>query len=289
MINKIIDSHVHIYPPEIIKDCEKISAHEPYFDALIHNKVHKWAVVDDLLTRMERDNITHAIIFGFAFRDMGLCKICNDYVIDCVKKFPDKLSGLCVIPPDNKESEREILRCAESGLIGAGELFPDGQNINIADKNETSHLTGALRAANFFVLWHIAEPVGHDYAGKGKTSVRDAYNFCVNNPEITTIFAHLGGGLWLYELMPEVKKILRNVYYDIAAMPYLYDSKIFDAIKSAGLINKFLMGSDYPILGSPRYEKMFRESSLNMNEIAQIKYFNAAKLINPPAIESQRE
>ncbi len=252
--NKIIDFHVHIYPPEIIRDCEKISENEPYFNALIHNKVHKWAALEDLLLRMQRDNITRAIIFGFAFQDMGLCKICNDYIIDCVKKFPDKLTGLCVVPPCDKNLEREIMRCADSGLIGVGELFPDGQNINISDENQTLRLTNAIRAANFFILWHLAEPVGHEYAGKGKTSTRDAFKFCVNNPDITTIFAHFGGGLWIYELMPEVKKILSNTYYDIAAMPYLYDAKIFDAIKAAGMIHKFLMGSDYPILDSSRYE-----------------------------------
>ena len=278
--NKIIDFHVHIYPPEIIRDCEKISENEPYFNALIHNKVHKWAALEDLLLRMQRDNITRAIIFGFAFQDMGLCKICNDYIIDCVKKFPDKLTGLCVVPPCDKNLEREIMRCADSGLIGAGELFPDGQNINISDENQTLRLTNAIRAANFFILWHLAEPVGHEYVGKGKTSTRDAFKFCVNNPDITTIFAHFGGGLWIYELMPEVKKILSNTYYDIAAMPYLYDAKIFDAIKAAGMTHKFLMGSDYPILDSSRYEKKFNDSNLDINEIKQIKFLNAENLLS---------
>ena len=44
----MIDFHVHVYPPEIIRDAELISKHEPYFNALTHNRVHKWSTVDVL-------------------------------------------------------------------------------------------------------------------------------------------------------------------------------------------------------------------------------------------------
>ena len=128
----MIDFHVHVYPPEIIRNAEMISKREPYFDALIHNKVHKWASVVDVLSAMKKDGVERSVIFGFAFKDLGLCRLCNDYIIDAVEKYPEQLSGLCVVPPF--ASEREILRCAENGLIGVGELFPEGQEFDITDK-----------------------------------------------------------------------------------------------------------------------------------------------------------
>ena len=36
----MIDTHVHIYPPELVRDQELISRREPHFDLLTHNSVH---------------------------------------------------------------------------------------------------------------------------------------------------------------------------------------------------------------------------------------------------------
>ena len=59
---RTVDFHVHVYPPEVIRDAESISKHEPYFDRLIHNKVHRWGTIDDLLMRMEEEGVERAII-----------------------------------------------------------------------------------------------------------------------------------------------------------------------------------------------------------------------------------
>ena len=48
---------------------------------------------------MERDDVERAVVGGFAFRDLGLCRLCNDYIIEGVRRHPDKLSGLCLVPP----------------------------------------------------------------------------------------------------------------------------------------------------------------------------------------------
>ena len=43
----------------------------------------------------------------------------------------NKLSGFCVVPSTAKGAEVQILRCAGEGLIGVGELFPEGQDFDI--------------------------------------------------------------------------------------------------------------------------------------------------------------
>ena len=91
---KTVDFHIHVYPPEVIRDAESLSLREPYFNALTHNRVHRWATLEDLLDRMECDDVESAVVGGFAFRDLGLCKLCNDYIIEGVRKHPDRLSGL---------------------------------------------------------------------------------------------------------------------------------------------------------------------------------------------------
>ena len=275
-----VDFHVHVYPPEIVRDAEDISKREPWFDALIHNRVHRWGTVGDLLARMERDNVERAVIGGFAFRDLGLCRLCNDYIIEGVRRHPDKLSGLCQVPPLARGATEEILRCAEAGLVGVGELFPEGQNIDISDRDQTWRLAGTLHEANLCALWHTAEPVGHGYAGKGNVGPREAAAFCMHHPEVVTVFAHLGGGLWLYELMPEMRLCLSNAWYDLAALPWLYDGRILGAIQAAGVLDKFLMGTDFPILDSSRYERILNASGLSGEARERVARSNALRLLS---------
>ena len=275
----MIDFHVHLYPPEIVKDACKIAEREPYFDALINSRVHKWGSLEDLLPRMERDGVERAVVFGFAFRDLALCKLCNDYIIYCVSRCPDKLYGMCVVPPVARGFDEEVLRCADAGLIGVGELFPEGQGIDISDISQTWRLAGVVDEASLCVLWHTAEPVGHEYSGKGTVGPREAAAFCTNHPEVRVIFAHLGGGLWLYELMPEMRLYLSNAMYDLAALPWLYDARVLDAMETTGVTEKFLMGTDFPILDSARYEKMLLASSLQNDSKARIRSGNAAALL----------
>ncbi|MDR1740370.1 MAG: amidohydrolase [Synergistaceae bacterium] len=276
---KNIDFHIHLYPPEIIRDAAAISEREPYFGALTKGKVHKWATVDDLLLRMERDEVERAVVGSFAFQDLGLCRLCNDYVIDCVRAHQDKLDGLCVVPPLAAGFEAEIARCAEAGLVGVGELFPDGQNIDITDISQTWRLAKAVHEANMCLMWHIADPVGHDYVGKGSAGPKEAAAFCVNHPEVRVIFAHLGGGLWVYELMPEMRLYLSNAMYDLAAMPWLCEARALKTIEAAGLAEKFLMGTDYPILGTARYEKLFADSGISAATADAINRLNAVALL----------
>ena len=275
----MIDFHVHIYPPEVIQDFNVISKYEPYFNALTHNKVHRWATVDDLILAMEKDNIERALVFGFAFSDLRLCQLCNDYVINSVRQYPDKLSGLCVVPPLVKGAEAEILRCIDEGLIGVGELFPEGQDFDITDQEQTQRITAILSEYNLCILIHTAEPVGHYYVGKGNIGPKEAATFCFHNPNLNTIFAHLGGGLWLYELMPEMKTLLKNAYYDLAALPWLYEPNILPTIKAAGLMNKFIFGTDFPILTAARYRKIFDIAGLEQTDLENLTRGNALKFL----------
>jgi predicted TIM-barrel fold metal-dependent hydrolase len=274
-----IDFHIHLYPPDVIRARDKIAESEPYFAALTSNKVHKWATLEDLLPRMERDNIERAVVGGFAFRDLGLCRACNDYIIDCVKLRPDKLDGICAVPPLARGFDKEILRCADAGILGVGELFPEGQGIDIADVSQTWRLAGTLADAGMFALLHTAEPVGHSYVGKGNVGPSAAAAFCMNHPETPVIFAHLGGGLWLYELMPEMRLYLSNAMYDLAAMPWLYGAEVLKMIEAGGLAGKFLFGTDYPILDSARYDKMFSLSGVSAETIESFRRGNATRIL----------
>lgn len=275
----VIDTHVHVYPPELVRGRELISRREPYFDALTHNRVHRWGTAEDLIRAMDETGVDQSWIFGFAFRDPALCALCNDYVIEAVRRWPDRLRGFAVVSPLRRGFVAELERCRAAGLIGAGELFPQGQGFDLDDERQTWRLAAACVDLKMPLLVHTAEPVGHDYAGKGRTGPREAAAFCAHHPAATVIFAHFGGGLWLYETMPEMKLYLRNAWYDTAAWPFLYGAEVLAASRAAGTADKMLYGSDWPIADKRRCESRLSSCGLNDAEREQFLGGNAARLL----------
>jgi len=275
----IIDTHVHVYPPRIRDNWQEIAENEEHFSTLASGKVHKWATYEEVIEQMDQDGIDQSWIFGFAFNDMDLCRECNDYVIEAVNAYPDRLKGLSVVHPFGPGVDEEVQRCREAGLVGIGELFPDGQCFDLSDLRQTWRIAGLAYDLDMFLLLHMAEPVGHEYAGKGHSGPREGASFCMNHPEVKVVFAHWGGGLWQYELMPEMKLYLRNAWYDTAASPWLYDPSIFNAASAAGVGDKVIYGSDFPILSWSRYNAMLQNSSLSKDEKNQLLSLNARKII----------
>jgi hypothetical protein len=270
----VVDAHVHLYPPEIVRDAERIAQREPYFRLLSGGRTHRFGSAEQLVERMEREGIDEAWAFGFAFRDAGLCRLCNDYVGEAARRHPNRIHPLAVVPPLGAEAEAEISRRAGEGFIGVGELFPDGQGFDLDDRRQTRLIAGPVHEAGLFLLIHAADPVGHDYPGRGTAGPVQAAAFCLNHPEVRVVWAHFGGGLWAYETMPEMRLALRNARYDCAAAPFLHEERIFPALEAIAP-GKLLLGTDWPLLGRERYDGLLERSGLSPEKIRGIRGDNA--------------
>lgn len=271
---------MHIYPPEIELERKRISEKEPWFEGMINSRVHKWGTAESLISHMDLHGIKSSLVTGFAFHDQGLCRIMNDYVLDSARRYRGRIIPLAVVSPCAKGATKEILRCAELGAVGLGELFPDGQELDISDSGQTWRMVGTCMEAGMFILFHTAEQVGHEYSGKGNTGPAEAAAFCMNHPLIKVVFAHFGGGLWAYESMPEMKLVLSNAYYDTAAWPWLYDHKIIEGIFAVGAGQKILFGSDWPILEYGRYEMLLSQTSLSQEQKEMLRCSNTRGLLS---------
>ena len=290
----VIDFHVHITPPDISANWQKYAEKEPYFSLLSENPRNRFASAEDVIAEMESAGqekqadfrgVDRSVVFGFGFRDMGLCRYVNDYVIEKTRQYPEKLIGFMVVPPCSTEAEREIERCHSAGLKGVGELFPAGQGFP-ENAKEAKAFTGACTELGLPVLIHAAEPVGHFYPGKTGSALQQLEKFIEANPGLAIVLAHWGGGLFFYEAMPELREKFRNVYYDTAATPYLYDARIYRVAQALGLCKKILFGSDFPLLRSSQYAGALEESGLSADEQMLITGGNAQKLLtgNCPSI-----
>src|SRR5690606_39024050 len=129
--------------------------------------------------------------------------------------------------------------------VGIGELLHDGQGVPLDDLDLWAPLMELARSYNAVVMVHVNELVGHDYRGKGHYGPQAAYHLAMRYPENRIILAHWGGGLPFYELMPEVRAALTNVYYDTAASFFLYEESIFRHVMGWAA-SKVLFATDYP-------------------------------------------
>ncbi|MDR0290245.1 MAG: amidohydrolase [Treponema sp.] len=274
---EMIDFHVHVTPPEIIANCEKYAKREPYFALLQQNPHARFATAEDVVAALNDSGFDRAVVFGFAFKDQGLCRMVNDYIIEKTRQFPERLIGFMSVSPNAHGMEAEIDRCHNAGLKGIGELYPDGQGFSIDEKKETCTLVGACLERNMPMILHVNEPVGHHYIGKNDIPLKKVERFIENAQGVRIILAHWGGGLFLYEAMPELKEKFRNIYYDTTASPFLYSETIYHSALALGLGEKILFGSDFPLLPQSRY--LSQLESLPQLKRDQILGGNAEKLL----------
>lgn len=274
-----IDSHVHVTPPDLIDKWEKIAEKEPYFRLLSQSPVNRFATAEEVVQAMEENGFDQAVVFGFAFQDMGLCRYVNDYVIEKAREYPDRLIGFASLVPQHPQAEKELLRSYESGLRGVGELYPEGQGFAPESASQMKSLAATCSALAMPLMLHVNEPVGHDYAGKTRTSLAQAVSFAKNFPDLDIILAHWGGGLFFYELMKEVRQDLARVYYDTAASVFLYDYRVYDVVKALGLTRKILFGSDFPLLAPKRYLNDLERSGLSDQDKKAVLGGNMRRLL----------
>jgi len=273
-----IDAHAHIMPPDIAAREARFRERDPYFKLLTDSPSNRYATAEDVIAHLDEYGFDKAVVCGWAFRDAGLCRETNDYVIDAVARHPQRLIGLACLQPVDPGLEGEIERCVSAGLSGVGELMPQGQGFRLDDPGDMGPLAGLLRELDLPLLVHTNEPVGHQYPGKTQTSVKQAAAFAAANPDLRIVFAHWGGGLFFYELMPELRTAFQNVYYDTAASPFLYEAGVYEAVAACGVAHKVLLATDYPLLPLGRYLRQLEATSLTQEQLKLIMGQNAASV-----------
>ncbi len=275
----VIDFHTHIFPPDVIRGRESYLDREAWFAELYGRPEARMATVEDLIEEMDRSGVDMAVACGFAWNSLELCAYGNSYIADAAARFPERIIGFACVPPLRPGAAAELERCASLGLKGVGELMPDGQGFDLDDTAGLAPLASAAAAHGLPLLVHLSEPVGHSYPGKGTTTPGKGYRFVRAFPELKVVLAHWGGGLPFYELMPEVREAMANVYYDCAASPLLYDGGVFTvALRLLGP-EKILFGSDFPLISPGRYRRELEGLELDGSAYDAIMGGNAARLL----------
>ena len=276
----IIDAHTHIFPPGVIERREMFAKRDSSFDFIYGPPKARMVTYEGLIEEMDTTGIDKAIVCGFPWRSLDICRQHNDYMMEAVTAFPERLVGLATVNPvAGKACDKELERCFEGGLSGVGEISADAQGFQLDDARTIGRVIGAVEEAGLFVLLHTNEDVGHFYSGKTPTTPVQAYRFLEKFGEVTTILAHWGGGLFFYELMPEVAKVTSSVYYDTAASPFLYRQEVYKIALGIVGPGRILFGTDYPLLRMQRHLDEIDRSGLPADSKEAILGKNAQALL----------
>jgi predicted TIM-barrel fold metal-dependent hydrolase len=268
----IVDAHVHILPPEFVRDRSSLLGRDEWFNLLYSDPRARIVDAEGLLAEMDACGIAQSVVFGFPFADPGLCRLANDYVMEAVRAHPHRLAGLACVSPEEPGAVDEAARCLDAGLVGCGELVLRADALDGGWHELADFLAGRDAA----LLLHANEPVGHVYPGKGRFPLEVCAAYVTAHPDLTLVLGHMGGGILFYELMPEVRRAFTRVYYDTAAVPYLYDARLYPAAVSCAGAEKIIFGSDFPLLSPARYFDQMEE--LGPEERAEVLGNNARRV-----------
>jgi predicted TIM-barrel fold metal-dependent hydrolase len=252
----LIDAHVHLYPPEINADpaAWAATAGETHWATLATRRrrsgqpVQIFPSVDELLREMDAAGVERAVLLGWYWLKPESCAQQNRFYAECVRAHPQRLAAFATIHPaaGDEETLAEIRRSHSEGLIGVGELSPHSQGFAIDDPVFESALTLAadLRLP---VNLHVTCPDARAYPGHVPTPLGDFIRLAREFYATTFILAHWGGLLPLRpEFSAEMAK-LKNVFYDTAASPLLYDATVWRRFIETVGESRVLFGSDYPL------------------------------------------
>lgn len=274
----IIDTHTHLFPESFIADRSALFAHEPEFTLLYKNPKALMAKGDELIEAMDAHGVDIACACGFPWRNPAYAKKNNDYIIDCVNRWPDRLRGLACFDAAWQGAADEALRCIDAGLSGVGELAFYLSGIDDRALDKLTDIMAVLREkGNLPCMIHTNEPVGHAYPGKTPVTLEQIQKLAATFPDNRIILAHWGGGIFFYHIMKkQLKQTLKNVWYDTAASPFLYDPAVYDMAVRAGVGDKVLLGTDFPLLPPDRYYRDLDASGLTKEEKQAVLGDNAA-------------
>lgn len=274
----IIDFHTHIFPPAVRDRRQEYVRRDPTFAEMYADPKAKIATADELLRSMDAAGVDVSVALGFAWREHELCLRHNDYLLEAAARSGGRIVPFCTLNPLAEEAGEEVARCARAGARGLGELRPESQGWDLNGESGERLAKLAIRY-ELILLFHVTEPVGHDYPGKQGLRLESFYRFLIKHPDLKIVGAHLAGGLPFYASMPEVREALANVHVDTAAQPLLYEGAAYEELGRLIGAERVLMGSDYPLIPQSRQIEGIRSAVSNMEAQRLILGGNAERLL----------
>lgn len=182
------------------------------------------------------------------------------------QKYPELFTPGIHIHPDFAEiSVAEIEKYGKKGVKLIGELAPYAMHWSCGYDSAAMH--DILSVAGQYNMVFSGHP----------TSAADMDSFARNNPRTIIVFAHIDG-YGLYDAEIEMMRKYDNVYFDISAHGQDRPGMLHQTVDLVGS-ERILYGTDYPGYTQKTFLDLVRNSSLTEDEIENIFWNNAVRLL----------
>lgn len=290
----MIDAHTHCFPPEISKNITRWANtyKEAHWLKLVASKnkpsLQGWATEEEMIQAMDCANIGQSVLLGWYWENKATCLKHNELVKQWIDSQPMRLIAFASIYP-NEDPIQQLELAHSMGFKGVGELHPTIQNYK--DKKAHWHTMAEwCEANNWPINFHVSEGLSIKYPNFTPTSFDTYLDIAQAFPDLKIILSHWGGGIPFFELNSKLKTLLKNVYYDTAASPLLYNMTVFKNVINLVGSEKIIFGSDYPLRLYPNIQKspdmqtfikdIQSNAGLGEEENEQIFKKNICKLLN---------
>lgn len=283
---QIIDAHTHCYPQTVYQNprnwAESRGEHHwaDLVSPLGKRSIQAWATPMEMLRAMDTAGVERAVLLGWYWERSATCRWHNDAISHWLREAPDRFIGFATLHPADEPDalSAELDRVADLGFVGVGELHPGVQGFDARTEGWLA-VADWCSKASWPVNFHATEIVGPPHAGNVATPMNDFLLMAEQHPDLCMILSHWGGGLPFFEQNSHVRRVLKNVYYDAAASPLLYDPTIFRVLIELVGIDKLIFGSDYPLRIFPK-----QQSTADFKHY--LEYIRNLSGLNPDELEA---
>lgn len=202
----------------------------------------------------------------------------NDALLALQRGHPETIRGyVCVNPNYTAHARAEIVRCLDAGMIGI-KLAASRR----ADDPLLDPIAALALERRVPVLQHIWQHRRRDWPGQEASDAVELCTLARRHSDVAFILAHIGGGGdWLHSL--RAVRDVANVYVDLSGSGV--DGGMLEACVESVGVSRLLWGSD--ITMDTGWAKLrYLESLLAKDEIAAIRWKNAARIFPPGAFPS---
>jgi predicted TIM-barrel fold metal-dependent hydrolase len=272
----LIDVHIHLSSPYILASRATAFSGEPSIEPIYSDPKARLASSEEVLSSLKEGGVDKALVMGFSFWKEDNARRYNDWLLEECQRRAEILYPLAAFDPRAPFAEKLAESFLDAGGFGLGELcvYEEGLSDPLLDKLE--NLCSIAKSRGKPILVHVNEPIGHKYPGKSPMEISQIQSLVERSKGAKLILAHFGGGLPFFAtLKKEVKETLKNVRFDTAAMPFLYDPKALKIASDVLGPESFLYGSDFPLLPPGRYKKYLSDSGLSKEDSDLIMGENA--------------
>ncbi len=198
----------------------------------------------------------------------------NNYVLDMQKEFPNKFSGACGISVTHLWAQEEVHRCINKGFkVFKFHFMADSLDLTKRSSlKKVYDLLNIISDTKLSILVHAAYP-------KSKQTQSLALLELINRyPQITWIIGHFYGRD--FKLLSSIKH--DNYFVETSVLPLWIKKKsdretLVNFMRALGL-NKFVFGSDWPVIHPAETLKGLKNLGLSKSELNKILYKNPLAL-----------